>query len=228
VLTAAYAAHPERFVAGVPRIDLADELIEVLAEVKAQRPALAVKRASTACFPGTLPARSMVMDLDIQTEHVAMRPEWHCAIDGWPERCARHYPQVTSIDLILRHGESRERTDKEVDVEATASGRTLRAAKHATVMSEALYEAPNAVEQEILLHETSAIAPEQGRRRASATIPDHGTTDGTHLPVWGVLKNGMNPKQVASGRSMRPDHFPFAATVPQATSGPLVNTMPQV
>ena len=47
------------------------------------------------------------MNIDIQTDHVAMRPTWHRMIDEWTERCARHYPEVVSIDLRLKHGDHR-------------------------------------------------------------------------------------------------------------------------
>jgi hypothetical protein len=55
-----------------------------------------------------------------------------------------------------------------------------------------------------------------------------GNVDATHFPVVGVLKNGMKPKQKASGSSMVLDSRPLEATVPHGTSGPFVNTMPQV
>ena len=92
------------------------------------------------------------MNLDIQTDQVHMRPEWHRMIDEWVARCARHHPDVVGIDLRLRHGESR-RPHEEVDVVAIAGRRSLRAAKQADVMTVALHDALDALEHELLVHE---------------------------------------------------------------------------
>lgn len=58
-----------------------------------------------------------------------MRPEWHRMIEDWVQRCAKRHPHVVGIDLTLRHGDQRH--PEEVDVEAPACGRRLRAARHA-------------------------------------------------------------------------------------------------
>lgn len=66
------------------------------------------------------------MNIEIQTEHVAMQPEWHRMIDQWLERCARSHPEIMDIDVRLRHGEPGRHPGEEVDVVATADGRSLR------------------------------------------------------------------------------------------------------
>jgi ribosomal subunit interface protein len=92
------------------------------------------------------------MNIDIQTEHVAMRPEWHRMIDEWVEQCARRHPDVIEVDLTLRHGEHRH-AGEEVDVVATAGRRSLHAARQAEVMTVALHDALDALEYELLVHE---------------------------------------------------------------------------
>jgi ribosome-associated translation inhibitor RaiA len=96
------------------------------------------------------------MNLDIQTEHILMQPEWHDQIDAWVVRCARFHPEVAGIDLTLRHGKSGQHPGEEVDVEATAGRRSLRVAKHAELMSVALHDALDALEHELLVHEAMA------------------------------------------------------------------------
>jgi len=93
------------------------------------------------------------MNLDIQTEHILMRPEWHDLIDTWVARCARFHPEVARIDLTLRHGESGQRPGDDVVVEVMAGRRTLRVAKHADLMSVALHDALDTLEHELLVHE---------------------------------------------------------------------------
>jgi ribosome-associated translation inhibitor RaiA len=95
------------------------------------------------------------MNIDIQTDHVVMRPEWRLMIDSWLERCRRLHPDVVELDLSLRHGD-RGRAEQ-VNVVATARGRSLSAGKQADMMSEALHEALDALEGELLVNE--AVRP---------------------------------------------------------------------
>jgi ribosome-associated translation inhibitor RaiA len=92
------------------------------------------------------------MNVDIQTEHVVMLPEWHRMIDEWLERCRKWHPGVLGIDLTLRHGE-RPQPGEEVEAVATACGRSLRATRHAALMTLALHDVLDALEQEVLVHE---------------------------------------------------------------------------
>ena len=99
------------------------------------------------------------MNIDIITEHVAMRPEWHDIIDGWLRACRNRHPDLDGIDVHIRHGE--EPDGEAVDVVALARGRTLRAGTHATDMGIALYDAFDALEHELALNE--AIRPRTER-----------------------------------------------------------------
>jgi ribosome-associated translation inhibitor RaiA len=93
------------------------------------------------------------MDIDIETEHVVMQPEWHRMIDTWVARCRKTHPEVAYVDLTLRHGE--QAPGGEVDVMATADGRSLRVARHGVTMSMALLDALGALEHELLVHEAA-------------------------------------------------------------------------
>ena len=100
------------------------------------------------------------MNIDILTEHVAMRPEWHDIIDTWLDGCRRRHPDVQGIDLVLRHADS-DPEGAAVDLVALARGRTLRAGTRATEMGLALYDALDALERELALNE--AISPKTPR-----------------------------------------------------------------
>ena len=101
------------------------------------------------------------MNLDIQTEHVVMRPEWHRMIEAWVALCRGRHPGVGALDLTLRHGGER-RAVEEVDAVATAGPRSLRAHATADVMSVALGDALASLEHELWAAEG---VEEQGRIR---------------------------------------------------------------
>jgi ribosome-associated translation inhibitor RaiA len=88
----------------------------------------------------------VAVNLDIQTEHVRMRPEWHRAIDAWVERCRARHPDVVSLDVTLCH-DGGNRADDQVSIAATAHGRQLRGAGRAATMSAALEDALEAIER---------------------------------------------------------------------------------
>jgi ribosome-associated translation inhibitor RaiA len=96
------------------------------------------------------------MNIDISTEHVAMRPEWHDILDAWVQSCRRRHPDLEGIDLTLRHADW-EPAGEAVDVVALARGRSLHAATHATDMRTALYDALDTLDHELSLNE--AIHP---------------------------------------------------------------------
>ena len=102
------------------------------------------------------------MNIDIHTEHVAMRPEWQEMIEAWLEDCRRRHPDVQDIDLSLRHAE-KGLSAEAVNVVALARGRSVRAGTRATSMSTALYDALDTLERELLLNE--AIRPRLGARQ---------------------------------------------------------------
>lgn len=96
------------------------------------------------------------MNIDISTEHVAMRPEWHDLIGTWLEGCRRRHPDVQAIALRIRHADS-DPAGEAVDLVAQARGRSLHAETRATDMSVALHDALDALERELALNE--AIRP---------------------------------------------------------------------
>jgi ribosomal subunit interface protein len=98
------------------------------------------------------------MNIDITTEHVAMRPEWHDIIGTWLEQCRRRHPDVDGVDVTLRHTESQP-AGEAVDLIAMARGRRLRSATRATDMQLALYDALDALERELALNE--ALRPQR-------------------------------------------------------------------
>lgn len=94
------------------------------------------------------------MNLDIQTEHVAMRPEWHRVIDEWIETCAKRHAGLIGIELTLRHAEHH-RPGEEVEAVATAPGPSLRVARQAEAMDVALRDALDTLAQELAAHEAT-------------------------------------------------------------------------
>jgi ribosome-associated translation inhibitor RaiA len=96
------------------------------------------------------------MDVEIKTDHVAMCPEWDQMIHTWVERCTKHHPSVAGMDVVLRYGGRR--APGEVEAVATTRGRKLRAATHSRLISVALHDALEALEQELLVHEAVSRA----------------------------------------------------------------------
>lgn len=92
------------------------------------------------------------MDIDVQTEHVRMQPEWRRMIDDWVARCRTQHPEVAGVEVTLHHGESGHLAE-EVTIDATARRRHLRCAGRGAIMSMALHDALDAIERELLVHE---------------------------------------------------------------------------
>ena len=99
------------------------------------------------------------MNLDIETEHVAMRSEWHRTIEEWVARSAELHPDLASVDLMLRHDE---RTGDRVDAVARVGSRTLRAGAQGEFMTTVLQEALAALERELLAVPRSPKAAAMG------------------------------------------------------------------
>ena len=92
------------------------------------------------------------MDLDIQAEHVAMQPGWYREIERWVAHCTRDHPGVTGLELTLRR-EGGSAGDA-VSIVATRRDRhRLSAAAHATLMADALHEALDTLDHDLLVHE---------------------------------------------------------------------------
>jgi ribosome-associated translation inhibitor RaiA len=92
------------------------------------------------------------MNIDVQTEHVRMQPEWRRMIEDWVQRCHTQHPDVASVEVTLRHDEGGGFAEM-VSIDATARRRHLHSARRAPMMSMALHDALDAVEREILVHE---------------------------------------------------------------------------
>lgn len=106
------------------------------------------------------------MNVDIQTERIVMRTEWHRMIDEWVERCKEHHPDVVGIDVTLRHG-GRPHAEEEVDAVATARGRSVRATTQAGLMTVALHDALDALKRELGTHH-QRVSSDATRRSARA------------------------------------------------------------
>ena len=88
------------------------------------------------------------MNLDIQTERVAMTPEWHRIIDEWVALCRHRHPQVEALEFTLRHGSERT-AGEQVDAVAFAGRRSVRAHTRAEVMGVALGGALERLDREL-------------------------------------------------------------------------------
>ena len=101
------------------------------------------------------------MNLDIQTEHVLMRPEWHRMIEEWLALGAKAHPDLAAVDLTLRSGE-RPHTGNQVHAVARAGGRILRVDAQGDCMTIALHDALDALEREV-----SALGMRRDRSKAA-------------------------------------------------------------
>ena len=93
------------------------------------------------------------MNLDIRTEHIDMRPDWHQMIAVWVDRCRRYHPAVAGIDINVRQRDDRRQHGAEVEVVARAGRRQLRATTKAALVRVALHDVLGALEDELLVHE---------------------------------------------------------------------------
>ena len=107
------------------------------------------------------------MNLDIQTEHVAMTPDWHRMIDDWVALCRRRHPRVGMLELTLRHGNERV-GGEQVDAAASTGPRNVRAHARAEAMGVALGDALESLERELCV---SDAVEQQGRGRAVRGSP---------------------------------------------------------
>jgi ribosome-associated translation inhibitor RaiA len=91
------------------------------------------------------------MDLDIQTEGVLMRPEWHRIIDDWLARCTQAHPELTAVEVSLRHVDRDRSPEEAAEVIANARGRRFRETRRGSVMASALHDAFEAMESDLEL-----------------------------------------------------------------------------
>jgi ribosome-associated translation inhibitor RaiA len=86
------------------------------------------------------------MNLDIETRHTLMRPEWHRIIDDWVTRETTAHADLAAVDLTLQHDEL---AGDRVDAVARVGRRTVRAAAANGQMAAALRDALAALEREV-------------------------------------------------------------------------------
>jgi ribosomal subunit interface protein len=92
------------------------------------------------------------MDVEIQTQNVAMQPGWRALIDERLARLVERYPELIRVHVTLRHGRHHQHGTEEVDIVATCPGATLRAAKQEEEMRDAIHAALDALERELAAH----------------------------------------------------------------------------
>ena len=92
------------------------------------------------------------MDVEIQTQHVTMQPEWRALIDERLACLAERYPQLIRVHVTLKHGRHHLRGTEEVDIVATCPGATLRAAKQEEEMRDAVHAALDVLERKLAAH----------------------------------------------------------------------------
>jgi ribosomal subunit interface protein len=92
------------------------------------------------------------MDVEIQTQHVEMQPEWSALIDERLARLAERHPELIRVHVTLKHGRHHQHGADEVDIVATYPGATLRAGKEEEEMRDALHAALDVLERELAAH----------------------------------------------------------------------------
>jgi ribosomal subunit interface protein len=92
------------------------------------------------------------MDIEIQTQHVDMQPEWRTILDERLTRLGERYPELIRVHVTLKHGRHHRSGAEEVDIVANCAGATLRAAKQEEVMRDAVHASLDALERELAAH----------------------------------------------------------------------------
>lgn len=92
------------------------------------------------------------MDIEIQTQHVDLQPEWRAFIDERLSRLLERYPKLIRVHVTLKHGPHHLHGAEQVDIVATCPGATLRAAKQEEEMRAALHAALDVLERELVAH----------------------------------------------------------------------------
>jgi ribosomal subunit interface protein len=163
------------------------------------------------------------MDVEIQTQRVAMQPEWRALIEERLARLAERYPRLIRVHVTLKHGRHHLRGAEEVDIVATCPGATLRAGKQAEEMRDALHAALDALERELAAHhEVRRRFGKAPGPRVAGTIarlfPDRGygfilTDDGEEVYFH---RNALHELDFAS----LPLGFPVELEIEQGVRGP--------
>jgi cold shock CspA family protein/ribosome-associated translation inhibitor RaiA len=89
------------------------------------------------------------MDLEIQTRHIALDPNWRDLIDRFTTRLSRRYPEMLRLHVTLRHGRHHQAGFEAAVLVANVEGTTLRAEKQEEDVRAALRAAFGALEVEL-------------------------------------------------------------------------------
>ncbi len=92
------------------------------------------------------------MDIEIQTQHVEMQPEWRALIDERLSRLLERFPKLNRVHVTLKHGPHHLHGSEQVNIIAICPGATLRAAKQEEEMRDALHAALDVLERELATH----------------------------------------------------------------------------
>jgi ribosomal subunit interface protein len=88
----------------------------------------------------------------IQTQHVTLQPDWRALVEERLQRLEERYPELIRVHVTLKHGRHHVHGTEEVDIVATCSGATLRAAKQEETMRDAIHAALDVLERELAAH----------------------------------------------------------------------------
>jgi ribosomal subunit interface protein len=100
------------------------------------------------------PETRLPIDVEIQTQHVELQPQWTALIDERLGKLAERYPEMLRVHVTFRHGGHHLHGTEEVDVVANSAGQTLRAAKREETMAAALHAALDALERQLAARHT--------------------------------------------------------------------------
>jgi len=103
------------------------------------------------------------MDIEIQTQHIEMRPEWRALIDARLARLAERTPDLLRVHVTLRHGQHHRSGVEEVAIVATCAGATLRADKHEERMQDAIHAALDVLERQLAERHEQRRHADKGR-----------------------------------------------------------------
>ena len=96
------------------------------------------------------------MNLNIETDHILMRSEWHRMIDDWVTRSAKEHADLAAVDLALRHDD---RAGDRVDAIARIGRRIVRATAAGPSMATVLRDALDALQRQLVGRPTCTSMP---------------------------------------------------------------------
>lgn len=81
------------------------------------------------------------MDIEIQTQHIALDPAWRDLIERSAAGLEVRYPEMLRLHVTVSHGRHHRRGSEEVRLVANVEGKTLRAAKQEEHVRDAVHAA---------------------------------------------------------------------------------------